>query len=562
MTANPLTPRGAQLRALIDGAPDYVLWLAGQLATAAANPVERDAALRTQLAPLLAPLGGVAVDGYVKDLARLFGCSAKAVREALGAGKATDSGPKPKGGAGKPPAPAAGPADPGDMESQLAAFGKTHAKVWFGDADYILRETTDDDGRPTMSFSTSGDVTRHNKHITVKTWDAEREQYRYRELAKEWEKWPGCRTYNRVVFRPQGATKRSSYNLWRGFAVDPAPGDCSLYWQHLEQVICSGDAELYTFLRRWLAHSVQRTHELPGSAIILRGQQGTGKGAMWRPIKAIFGSHALGVHNMELVSGRFSGHLKDVIFLLADEAFWGGDKSREGLLKGLITEPHRMVEPKHKDAHQVDNYVRLLVFTNNDWPVARDHDDRRNVVVDVPSSRKEDEAYFDSLEEQMANGGTAALLHDLLAEDLSDFNPRVIPQRNTGWDIKIRSSSAVVQWWHECLMEEANRRTNHSDGSHSIDWSPRPNVADLHDEYRHWCNRLNRKFIESRESWARELRKMAPHLRVARSPEGNRQRQYVLGDLSDCRTAFQLYLKCTNELWDDDPTQAPQECPF
>ena len=42
---------------------------------------------------------------------------------------------------------------------------------------------------------------------------------------------------------------------------------------------------------------------------------------------------------------------------------------------------------------------------------------------------------------------TVKLNLKLLAEDLGGWHPRDLHARDAGWDIKLRSSNAVVQWW-------------------------------------------------------------------------------------------------------------------
>ena len=47
---------------------------------------------------------------------------------------------------------------------------------------------------------------------------------------------------------------------------------------------------------------------------------------------------------------RFNQHLKDALLVFVDEGFWAGDKTAEGILKGMVTEKYFMCEPKGKDA--------------------------------------------------------------------------------------------------------------------------------------------------------------------------------------------------------------------
>ena len=79
---------------------------------------------------------------------------------------------------------------------------------------------------------------------------------------------------------------------------------------------------------------------------MLRGKKGAGKGTLGQILIRLFHHHALPISNPLHLTGRFNGHLVDVVFLFVDEAFWAGDKAGEGVLKALVTEPTIPIEPK------------------------------------------------------------------------------------------------------------------------------------------------------------------------------------------------------------------------
>jgi hypothetical protein len=85
------------------------------------------------------------------------------------------------------------------------------------------------------------------------------------------------RHFERIDFIPRDDAPADVYNLWRGFSVTPRKGNCERFWTFVRDVICDGNEEHYRFLRKWMAHMIQRPWELPGTAVVLRGLQGTGK---------------------------------------------------------------------------------------------------------------------------------------------------------------------------------------------------------------------------------------------------------------------------------------------
>jgi hypothetical protein len=260
---------------------------------------------------------------------------------------------------------------------------------------------------------------------------------------------------------------------------------------------------------------------------------------------------------MLYVSGRFNGHLRDVVILFCDEALWGGDRAMEGTLKGLITDDFLAIESKGVDLQRVRNYKRVIVATNNAWAVPRDLDDRRFLVLDIDDTVKEDAAYFGALHRQMTReGGAEALLFDLLNEPLDGFNPRQAPRRSNGFDLKIRSLSPVLGWWFECLWSGINMPNRSGGGDEQAPpgwWDETPTIDALHRDFVRWCEVHGKKIKESRMILGRELRKIVPHLRNYR-PQG--VRRYVVGPLEDCRKAFEIHSKSGREIWEEDETES------
>ena len=201
------------------------------------------------------------------------------------------------------------------------------------------------------------------------------------------------RQYHGVVFEPQRPTP-GYYNLWTGFAVEPRPGNCSLYLEHIHFVIAGGDDEVYEYIIAWMADAVQRPTRRPGTSIVMRGKQGTGKGVCCTEFGKLFGQHFVHVQHARHLTGHFNAHLKDALVVFADEAFWAGDKSAEGALKAMVTEEQLPIEFKGKDVIYVRNHIRLMISSNHDWVVPAGLEERRFFVVDVSEARMQDQKYF------------------------------------------------------------------------------------------------------------------------------------------------------------------------
>jgi hypothetical protein len=250
-----------------------------------------------------------------------------------------------------------------------------------------------------------------------------------------------------VVFDPSGRSHSNTLNLWRSWSVTPTPGDWSLMQNHILQVICGGRPDIYDYVMRWLAHMVQKPYLAAETAIVLRGRKGTGKGMLGKWLLRLCGQHGLHVVNAAHLTGRFSGHLRDAIFVFADEAFYAGDKQHESVLKRIITETEVLIEAKYRTPVMAPNMLHLLMASKANWVIPASHDERRYLMLDVTTDRRGDLAYFAELDRQMESGGLAAMLHDLLQLDLGDFHPRAVPATPELADQKLHSLDTLHRWW-------------------------------------------------------------------------------------------------------------------
>ena len=105
------------------------------------------------------------------------------------------------------------------------------------------------------------------------------------------------------------------------------------------------------------------------------------------------------------------------------------------------------------------NYLRIIMTSNNDNVVRADLSERRYAIFDVappfqsdPDARRE---YFGAMVRQMEDGGTEAMLGELLMRDISRWNPEAIPATPAAEAQKINSliNDPVIAWYYERLCD-------------------------------------------------------------------------------------------------------------
>ena len=352
-------------------------------------------------------------------------------------------------------------------------------------------------------------------------------------------------------------------NLWQGYAVKPKHGDWSLLRTHIRDVICSGNAEHFDYLSGWMARMIQRPAEQGEVAIVLKGGEGTGKGTLAKALLRIMGQHGMGISTARHLVGNFNNHLRDCIFLFADEAFFAGDKQHVGALKSLITEPYLTIEAKYANAVQMPNFLHVLMASNEEWVVPASLDARRFLVLEVPDTVKRDTAYFGAIWAQMEKGGYEAMLHDLLSHDLGTFNVRDVPITTGLHRQRKLSLDTTTAWWQECLERGFVFQSRLGLDDYFQEWQCSISTELLYASYEVFAKGRGARRVDSREELGKFMVKMnaspgrwrnnvvGEHMTDKKDPQGYARREaaliipakkrptgYHLGSLDDAREAF------------------------
>jgi hypothetical protein len=380
------------------------------------------------------------------------------------------------------------------------------------------------------------------------------------EVSKLWFKWPGRRQYldRGIVFEPGGPSDvaEDMLNLWRGFGIEPKQGDWTLMRNHIFNIVCSKQQDLFDYLIRWLAYAVQHPNEPIGVAVAFRGAPGAGKGIVARTLGKMFGKHFVHIANGDQLTGRFNASLGTACVVFLDEALWAGDKKGEGVLKALITEPRLSLEAKFRDPIMVDNRLRIIVASNEDWVVPTGMGDRRWFILDVANTfaGTGHKDYWDPLYAEVENGGAAAMFYDLLAMDLSGFDVRAVPHTAAKAQQQAHSLRGVDAWLFHVLNEGAiGYQSWKKDGLTVTKDFAYGCFEDFSKHQRSW--RPDVKHV-----WSKKLRELLGLcMEDTRQNSSQRVRAFKFAPLADCRRQFATLAGAPNIEW--EPANEEDECP-
>ena len=247
----------------------------------------------------------------------------------------------------------------------------------------------------------------------------------------------------------------------------------------------------------------------------------------------LFGPHYKPLNNTRQLVGNFNAHLAKALVVFADEALWAGDKPNEGVLKALITERTMPLEYKGKDLVIIDNYIHLIISTNNDWAVPAGPRARRFCVMDVSDEHLQDTNFFGPIEHEMANGGREALFHLLLTRNIENFDPRKFPVTEALNEMKRHTMAGTVNDFWCSILER--RYLEPGDTT----WRSRVTKESLHHQYCEWAKYTPRKSTQTQLGMA--IKKLCPHRTDCWIPSnigGGSKKGWDFGELQKCQEAF------------------------
>jgi len=376
---------------------------------------------------------------------------------------------------------------PNKLGVVVERMNANHAIVVIGNKIRILKEIEGE----VEEMATQYNLLQRNDFMTLMENDVictDPAKGKYTSVANIWISDPGRRTYAKGVgMFPQGEPE-GYYNTWRGFAVDPIEGDCSLFKQHIRDIVCGKDEDLYGYVLDWCADLFQDPSNPKGTAIVMRGDEGTGKGTFADTIGMMCAPHYTHLIDENHLTGQFNSHMSDSIIVFADEITWGGNVKTAGKLKGLVTERHMLLERKGIDAVTMRNMAHVLIASNSKWVIPAGANSRRWLILDVVDDKRSNKSYFTALNKELKNGGKEAFLHEMMDRKITRnlSTAPVTEALKEHREMSTTQENTILRWWRHCLVSE-RLTVDDMDDPNNVEWPARVRVAELYDNYEKYC---------------------------------------------------------------------------
>ena len=164
--------------------------------------------------------------------------------------------------------------------------------------------------------------------------------------------------------------------------------------------------EIYFHFVNWLA-SIFQTREKTGTAWVLHGVEGTGKGSFVKYVlKPIFGHDYVRVIQFGQAMSGFNAFLEQALFVVFEEADMKAVENNAELMAKLrhwITDSPIDINQKNVKTYAAENYSNFFLFSNERTPVIVSNGNRRFNIAE----RQETRLFFTPNELQLLREGDA-----------------------------------------------------------------------------------------------------------------------------------------------------------
>lgn len=279
----------------------------------------------------------------------------------------------------------------------------------------------------TGAYLRKDSLTSGSRFATVKVPVQDGKQIKNVSVATAWLTHPMARRYTNTIFRPGGADVieddgRFYINSWREQPC--TPGDVTPFLDLTRWLFSDTLGEDWDWPVKLLAFKAQNQRRKVPLAIMLIGEQGSGKSAWAAMARSAFGAYGASKAGADL-GQEWNGFLESCLLAVVDDVTARQMRAAESKIKNWISEARMTRIEKYLTNREIDNYASLIFTSNGRDAGAFAHDDRRFLVVGAPK-RDRGADYYAPLWGWIESGQAGpALYHYLLNYDLAGWEPPV-----------------------------------------------------------------------------------------------------------------------------------------
>jgi len=199
------------------------------------------------------------------------------------------------------------------------------------------------------------------------------------------------RVYRTYDFCPFSTTlpPQDIFNLFKGYNPDcytpPGAKKCLDIWFELVKSLCGDEDANDAYFHAFIAQMIQTPQTKPPVAIVIKGNQGTGKNMVLDTIGRMIGEkhYITSSEPNDFFGNHAEGFFRKLLVNL-NEAEAKNTFNLEGRMKSFITEDTITINQKHVQPAEVKNTARVIITSNQELPLTIDvkSKERRWVVFE------------------------------------------------------------------------------------------------------------------------------------------------------------------------------------
>jgi hypothetical protein len=254
-----------------------------------------------------------------------------------------------------------------------------------------------------------------------------------KEFILTWLKDADRKVYNYVRFMPTSyldEIRGNTLNLWSncGWIWENCEYDDTEKEQALEvfnhiKLIAEKNDDMLKFMCHYLNHILTYPGDLPRITILLRGDQGTGKGTFMeileRLVETTNSEQRLLFSTDNMLRDIFSKHSTawaERLIVWNDEASRDNIREVTSNIKNFITEKERPLEPKFQSGRMERNCARIIASQNQRISYTIEPGDRRFMAFQVPNDVKNDAVYAGRIKRNIRNPNVMKAVAEMIFE--------------------------------------------------------------------------------------------------------------------------------------------------
>lgn len=316
------------------------------------------------------------------------------------------------------------------------------------------------------------------------------------KIHKEWLKDDQKKIYGRLEFEPINSSEVTNnnpeyYNTFTGYnpqiKTEITNDNIIDSWKKIVFALCEENEENYNYYIKWLADIIQNPSNKKGTCIVLRSNEGCGKGAHLDAFaKVITHSMYFSSSDVDDFFGKFGVAYNNTLLANYNEA-----KNCHNFIdkiKAYITEGFVTLEKKGVDKIVIKNCTRLIITTNNNSTIEISESNRRFVIfqgTDKYKKKKDGDEntifWKKFLEIKETPEFVACLYKYLNSIDLSDWDFNKFPRTRSYEETRLKNMKTEISFINEYINENKDNKDNKVKGSV------------LFDSYRTYCKNGNIK---------------------------------------------------------------------